>query len=149
MPYFLWSSAVRRWQFALLLLMAILIFVQEAGSAAQEPGEPLEAAWRDVVPGTLQARGERPIIPQAYRLLHLDVGTLERLLAAAPPERSPAAQSAPLILSLPLPDGSFGRFQIIEAPVMAPALTAKFPQIGDHFKPGAKFQQQITLAWNV
>jgi len=32
-------------------------------------------------------------------------------------------------LTLPLPDGSFGRFKIVESPMLEPALAAKYPEI--------------------
>ena len=59
--------------------------------------------------------------------LSLDVNGLRAALATAPAETQPAA--AALILALPLPNGGTARFAMREAPVMEPALAAKFPQI--------------------
>lgn len=36
---------------------------------------------------------------------------------------------AATIISLPLPDGTVGRYRIVQTPLMAPALAAKFPEI--------------------
>ena len=66
-----------------------------------------------------------------FRPVTLDLATLQPVLAAAPLEGTPAAARgvATAVLALPLPDGSTGRFRLVEAPVMAPALAAQFPQI--------------------
>ena len=61
------------------------------------------------------------------RSLRLDAAGLRAALATAPPETRPGA--APLTLALPLPDGSTGRFAVVETAIMAPALAAQFPQI--------------------
>ena len=59
--------------------------------------------------------------------LSLDVNGLRAALATAPAETQTAA--APLVLALPLPNGGTARFALREAPVMEPALAAKFPEI--------------------
>jgi Metallo-peptidase family M12B Reprolysin-like/Bacterial Ig-like domain len=61
------------------------------------------------------------------RALTLDVAGMQAALATAPAETQPGAQ--PLILALPLPDGSTSRFAVTETALMAPALAAQFPQI--------------------
>jgi len=77
----------------------------------------------------MAARGERQIIPQKYRTVRLNLAALQAQLAQAPREGASAARNAPLLFSLPLPDGAFGRFQIVEAPIMAPELAAQFPEM--------------------
>ena len=59
--------------------------------------------------------------------LSLDEPGLRAALATAPPEGRPGA--APLVLMLPQPDGTSARFTLREAPIMAPALAARYPQI--------------------
>jgi hypothetical protein len=59
----------------------------------------------------------------------LNFDVLKQTLATAPLEFTPAAESKPLVLPLPMPDGTFSRFQIVEAPVMDPLLAAQFPEI--------------------
>ncbi|GAA4347393.1 hypothetical protein GCM10023185_02470 [Hymenobacter saemangeumensis] len=61
------------------------------------------------------------------RPLTLDLTAIRAALATAP--RETQAGTAPLVLALPLPDGSTARFAVREAPVMAPALAAQFPAI--------------------
>ena len=59
--------------------------------------------------------------------LTLDEPGLRAALATAPPESR--AGAAPLVLALPQPDGRSARFALREAPVMEPALAARYPQI--------------------
>ena len=59
--------------------------------------------------------------------LTLDEAGLRAALATAPPESR--AGAAPLVLALPRPDGSTARFALREAPVMEPALAARYPQL--------------------
>ena len=59
--------------------------------------------------------------------LTLDEPGLRAALATAPPEAQ--AGAAPLVLALPLPDGTSGRFALREAPLMEAPLAARFPQI--------------------
>ena len=72
------------------------------------------------------------VTPLAKALRHaqaltLDAAGLQAALATAPVETQ--ANKAPLVLALPLPDGSTGRFAVREASIMAPALAARFPAI--------------------
>jgi hypothetical protein len=60
------------------------------------------------------------------RALRLDVGRLRRHLRGAPPE---SAQAPPALLALPLPEGGFGRFDVVEAPILEAPLQERFPDI--------------------
>jgi Metallo-peptidase family M12/IPT/TIG domain/Secretion system C-terminal sorting domain len=62
----------------------------------------------------------------AYRAIAPDQAALAATLASAPLE---GTASAGIILHLPTPDGGSARFQVLEAPVMEPALAAQFPDI--------------------
>ena len=65
--------------------------------------------------------------PGRFQGFNLNHAALHHLLARTTPESSAAA--APVEIQLPMPDGSLARFQILESPVMAPALAAKFPAL--------------------
>ncbi|MBK8988127.1 MAG: DUF11 domain-containing protein [Chloroflexi bacterium] len=110
-----------------LLLLTIAFFTQNA-TAGQPIGDgaPL---WRDVAETSLDAGQQRTIIPQQYRTLAANTLALPAILAQAPLENTPAAQTNPQEITLPLPDGTFQRFLVVKAPIMAPELAAKFPEI--------------------
>ena len=116
------------------VLIAILIAVLVAGAvpgtslAANQP-PPSSDIWYDVDESGLRVAGERWIVPQSYRTVGLNVAALQDVLDAAPAEGTPAAATSEVVLELPLPEGGYGRFRIVESPVMAPELAAKFPEI--------------------
>ncbi len=89
-----------------------------------------QSTWSDVPESSIPAAGERRIQPSKFRSVRMDVSALQSVLTLAPEQYSPAAESGNLpLLSLPLPDGSIGRFRLEETPVMHPDLQAKYPQI--------------------
>ncbi len=92
---------------------------------AQTPGY-----WTDITPAQvfLPEGVEPDLLPEEYRLLQLDLEGLKNELRRAPLEGSPAAER-PLRVWLPLPDGTLEPFDIVESPVMKPALQAKYPMI--------------------
>ncbi|MGH9944327.1 MAG: reprolysin-like metallopeptidase, partial [Pyrinomonadaceae bacterium] len=102
---------------------------QRAGVQASEDG-----LWRESGQRVVPAAGpsERQGAPDSYRPLSLDGVALAKLLRRAPLEGTAAAAAARdtrVFMSLPLPDGSFARFRIVESPIMEPALAARFPDI--------------------
>jgi subtilisin-like proprotein convertase family protein len=101
-----------------LLLVATLLATAQA-----------QSLWTDVAESALPAAGERLIQPSKFRSVRLDVSALRPLLAAAPQRFSPAAESNQRpILSIPLPEGGFARFELEETPVMHPELQEKYPE---------------------
>lgn len=103
---------------------------------------PLKSRAVDVVAvspdGAIQTLSDLPaaalaaepwIRPGIYQPVRVVLPQMRATLALAPMEFSAEARQVPLILSLPMPDGSFARFEVVESPVMAPELAAKFPEI--------------------
>jgi Ca2+-binding RTX toxin-like protein len=73
------------------------------------------------------------IQPSQFQAFALDVASLKAVLSNAPPELIPVgARSVPLEMTLPMPDGTFARFQVEESPIMEPELAAKFPEINTY-----------------
>lgn len=83
------------------------------------------AIWEDLAPGLGQA-AKSISTAVYYRALKADHSQLRQALAAAPLELT-SSQGA--TLTLPLPDGSNGEFEVEESPVMGPALAASYPDI--------------------
>jgi hypothetical protein len=71
----------------------------------------------------------RPIIPEKFRAVTLDVVSLKQLLKQVPMEFTADAVSKPVILSIPMPDGSISRFSVVESPIQEPGLMNKFQDI--------------------
>ena len=108
----------------------LLLLVLAPASYAQTA-----ALWTDVAEPA-RAAGERQIVPNAYRTVHLDRAAMAAALAEAPLEAVPGDHRAGLVLSLPMPDGSFADFRVVEAPIMAPALQARYPQFRTYLGQG-------------
>ena len=86
--------------------------------------------WSDInETGISAAPQARMIIPSRYRTQHLDLLQLKSHLATAPQEAEFVAGEPGMLLDFPLPDGGYSAFEVWEAPVMDPALSAKYPTI--------------------
>ncbi|MEO1259796.1 MAG: reprolysin-like metallopeptidase [Bacteroidota bacterium] len=72
---------------------------------------------------------ERQIVPQQYLVYSLNMESLAALLAEAPLRFSPASHGTPVVLKVPLPNGSMESFQIFDAPIMHPDLAKKYQMI--------------------
>ncbi len=75
------------------------------------------------------AEKSRQIVPIRYVTARLDVTAIQAILNEAPLWFTPEAKSKNIELSLPMPDGTFERFTVQYAPVMAPELAEKYPMI--------------------
>ena len=69
------------------------------------------------------------VTPSSYELFKLDPNTLDLFLKRAHPEFSTAAKDDPVVITLPLPNGSYGRFRVEESSIMEPNLAKSYPQI--------------------
>lgn len=114
--------------------LALALFVPVLTAQPLSATDPLNI-WSDIAEGAIKTVGKRQIIPQTYRTLRADLPALESLLAAAPLERS---GGLPVLLSLPFPDGTFQTFEVVESPVMAPVLAAKYPEIRSYTGKGVE-----------
>ena len=85
--------------------------------------------WNNISEVGLDAQGTRYIIPQSYRTLELDLQNMLAALYQVPNENNTRVKDSGFLLSLPLPDNSFITFKVVESPVMAEELAAKYPQI--------------------
>ncbi|MCE3282650.1 MAG: hypothetical protein K0Q66_1387, partial [Chitinophagaceae bacterium] len=85
----------------------------------------------EAVPESSFVRNEsekKLISPVAFRALKLDTVGLLALLETAPKEFTLAANT-PLVIALPMPDGTTARFAVVNSPMMEPGLQAQFPYI--------------------
>ncbi len=85
--------------------------------------------WNDISSANVQSSGERVIIPERFRTLTLNTAEMSSVLFSAPQEKNVLAKNSNTIVSLPLPYGGFGRFRVVDSPVMEKGLADKFPEI--------------------
>lgn len=97
-----------------------------------------EGLWNDISEIGLDVQGTRYIIPQSYRTLELDLQHLSSALNQAPHEINTRVYESGFLLSLPLPDNKFATFKIVESPVMAAELAAKYPEIKTYLGQGVE-----------
>lgn len=100
------------------------------GAGKTVPNQSADSAdgvWSNVKESVVANRSEQNGGPAAYHTLTLNRAKLTAILAAAPMEFTNTATR--ILLTLPLADGTFQSFRVVESPIMEPALAAKFPEI--------------------
>ncbi|MEJ2453436.1 MAG: M12 family metallo-peptidase [Candidatus Thiodiazotropha sp.] len=104
------------WGFCLLVL-------------AVGPGFASAQIWQDLNEATVAA--SRGLANQApyYRALRANEPMLRQALSMAPLERS-ASQGA--TLELPMPGGEIQRVEVVESPILSPALAARYPEVATY-----------------
>jgi Metallo-peptidase family M12B Reprolysin-like len=102
-------------------------------STAKAYAAPL---WTEIDTARVAVRGERQIVPTKARTIALNYVGMTQLLERAPQEKHVAAPDSPFELELPMPEGGFARFRVVESPVMAPELAARYPMIKTYLAQG-------------
>ena len=92
--------------------------------------------WNEIPAASVQSTGERVIIPDKYKVFTLNVPEIKNVLNSAPQEKNTFVRNSNTILYLPLPDGTFGRFRIVDSPVMEQGLADKYPEIKTYLGQG-------------
>ena len=114
---------LRRLGAALLLALGLAT----SSAHAQQPRPAVGYFQPDAAARTAASTSPLAATLVRSQALTLNEAGLRAALATAPPESRVGA--APLVLSLPQPDGSSARFALREVPVMAAALAARYPLI--------------------
>ena len=122
---FYWSKTFPNGLWHLLLLVLLLSTAAHRPATAQEVGRDQPPRFFRTDAKALSAAARSPLAPRLrqYRAYSLDLVGLRTALAAAPLRSAPAAQ--PVVLTLPMPDGTSQRFAVWETPLLAPALAAQ------------------------
>ena len=106
----------------------------------QQPNVASSSLWEDVnestlVPSGPQARSmqatssQRTVIPSKYRTISLKKSAMESVLKRAPTEFTRTMEQGNVQIDLPLPDGGYGKFLIMESPLMPKSLAQRYPSI--------------------
>ena len=88
-----------------------------------------ERLWDDIGRGALAKTSQPNFAAQQHRALRLDTVSMRQLLQQAPLEGRARSRKPAIVVSLPLPDGGFGRFAVVESPILAPDLAARYPEL--------------------
>ncbi len=112
----------------MLAILGAVILTLGLGTGVAMAQPAAGSLWSDISPSAIAPAGDRVIIPEQYRALTLDRAAIESQLALAPLEGTRAAGDR-IVIEIPLPEGGFGRFAIVESPIMAPELGARYPEI--------------------
>lgn len=92
--------------------------------------------WENVSPGSFPIKGTVYSNPVSFRTVSLNKGELIPLLLSAPNETSVKVKNSNTIISLPLPNGTTGRFRFVESSIMEPELQAQYPNIRTYLGQG-------------
>ena len=107
---------------------------------AQQANVASSSLWEDVNESTLVPSGpqaktmqatssQRTVVPSKYRTISLKKSAMESVLKRAPMEFTMTPEQANVQIDLPLPDGGYGRFLVMESPILPPNLAKKYPSI--------------------
>jgi len=127
--------------FGLVLLAAVVFPLSSAGVVSQSAGSRAfptadkhgsKDFWNDLATPKAGNGRKADVKAERLRALSLDRAALETALGQAPQEDTAAARGAPLVVSLPAPNGGFQRFALERSAVMAPELAAKHPEIATY-----------------
>lgn len=117
---------------SLIAFIVLVSMISTGGTATRKNFDNFsqDGIWKEADDSALSQRGlERQIIPQAYKTFRLNKDVLKVVLESAPMEFTASGKISNVILTLPMPDGSFAKFRIQESPIMAAKLAAKYPDI--------------------
>ncbi len=109
----------------LLAAAAVLLFSLGSVAAAQDARH----VWTDLAAGADAPQVDRATAPTEYRALALDFEAIAAHLAAAPEEQMPGQTDGGVLVALPLPNGEFVTYRMVESSVMQPGLQARYPNI--------------------
>ncbi|MDB6124069.1 MAG: hypothetical protein JWQ71_3062 [Pedosphaera sp.] len=115
------------------LAIAIIITTLPARSAIRAANDLWQAV--DSIPQSRSA-DEAWVRPDKFRAFNLNHTALHGIFDQTRKEFSRDGVSAPSIITLPMPDGTMARFEILESPVMAPELAVQYPEIKTYIGQG-------------
>ncbi len=89
-----------------------------------------DALWTtlDALPANVLAEAAW-VRPLKFTPAAINLDGMRAALIAAPRERTQGAIAHPAIIALPMPDGSFQRFAVVESSIMEAPLAAKYPEL--------------------
>jgi hypothetical protein len=125
---------------AVLLLAAVPVVAQGVPSSDQ--------IWIEASASNAGGTESKAASSPTRTFARLVPAVFESVLACAPLEFSREVAEVSVVLPLPLPDGTFARFEVVESPILAPALAERFPSIRTYSGRGIdETGMTMRLAW--
>ena len=104
------------------------LFIAAFGFSVLVQAQSVRPIWSSVKEKEIKPVGERVIIPNKYKTYHIS-SDLKTMLWSAPDEKDVKLQDSPVMIDLPMPDGTMQQYRVVYSPVMAPELAAQFPDM--------------------
>ncbi|MEO7540129.1 MAG: zinc-dependent metalloprotease, partial [Pyrinomonadaceae bacterium] len=109
-----------------LLLTSLCSVAVAFGTTSQE------GVWAQIDKAQVSQRGIDSLsLPNSFEAFRLNPSALQAVLNDAPEEFT---NRGSVILTMPMPDGTFARFQIEHSLVVEPGLLANFPELGATYR---------------
>ncbi len=107
------------------IVMVITIMAGFQFASAQNSSREL---WTKAGQNHMRAP-QRTWYPNRYESFSLQTEAMRSFLATAPMETNVASRQSSFVINLPMPDGSFNRYTLVESPVMEKGLADAYPTI--------------------
>ena len=118
---FYFKNCIRNFSFIHLFIIVSL----QANGQADSKSFWIETNQRQ----TMSFNKEKEFPPDHFRTLKLDLLSMKSYLQSAQNKNTIGIVKNPLVIHLPMPDGTWERFHVEESPVMHPDLAADYPFI--------------------
>ncbi|MFN0140611.1 MAG: reprolysin-like metallopeptidase [Pyrinomonadaceae bacterium] len=107
------------------LFAVISLFIAAAGVSNVFAGSG--DVWQPVASESIRSRNRLAVDGNKFLVYRFDDAAAKAILRNAPMEFSADAQTRIFVFQLPMPDGKFESFRVVESPVLSPALQAEYP----------------------
>ena len=101
---------------------------------AQNNSKNTRNLWQEIGDQNFRQMVYTQNLPDMYRVFSLDQEAMKQILRQAPKEFTTEATRNPLILTMPMPDGSLARFRVEHSLVVEPELAAKYPELAETYR---------------
>jgi len=121
----------------LFAVMACVLMLVPLGADAARGERSLDGVWTDQGDQQQLSLGvsNRDLMPEAYHVFTLDKTSLDGILDRAPLEKNAPARDG-VILSFPMPDGTFARFSVVESPILVGEAADALPDMRTYLAQG-------------
>jgi hypothetical protein len=100
------------------------------GTSGQSASASADGLWQVTSEKSMpSSQAAQARVQAKYRSIQLNRQAMAGLLRSAPLASLNDANSRAVVMTIPTPDGAFGRFRVVESPVMEPQLAAQHPEI--------------------